>query len=121
MGSQPLSSAPPPQQAVPPPAARLAASLYFCFTASWILGSFIGLAPQDKSVQIVASKVLRLGRQSVVTCSFGDLDDGIRGHGAAARAAFFVEKVHDLPQGVGISRVPEKSAFAAHLDETNLF
>src|SRR5438874_5136927 len=38
MGSHPSIDAPPPQQAVPPPAVRLAASPYFCFTVSWLLG-----------------------------------------------------------------------------------
>jgi len=56
-----------------------------------------------------------------VTCSFGDLDDGIGGNGAAAGAALLVEKVHDFPQGIGIGRVPEKRAFAAHVDKPDLF
>src|SRR5690242_15344959 len=41
MGSQPLSSAPPLQQLEPPLAARLAASPYFCFTASWMFDSLM--------------------------------------------------------------------------------
>jgi len=56
-----------------------------------------------------------------VTCSLRDLDDGIGGNGAVARAAFFVEKVHDFAQSVGIGRIPEKSAFAADIDEADLF
>jgi hypothetical protein len=72
-------------------------------------------------VQIVAAEIFRLGGQSVVTCSFRDLDDGIGGNGAAARATLFVEKVHDFSQGVGISRIPEKSALASHVDEADLF
>jgi hypothetical protein len=72
-------------------------------------------------VQIVAAEIFRLGGQSVVTCSFRDLDDGIDGNGAAARATLFVEKVHDFSQCVGISRVPQESALAAHFDKTDLF
>jgi len=56
-----------------------------------------------------------------VTCSFGDLDDRIGGNGAAARAALLVEKVHDFPQGIGIGRIPQKSALAAHVDKADLF
>jgi hypothetical protein len=56
-----------------------------------------------------------------VTCSFGDLDNGISGNGAAARAALFIEEVHDFAQCVGISRIPQKSALAAHFDKTYLF
>jgi hypothetical protein len=42
IGSQPLSSAPPPQHGAPPFAACLAAAPYFCFTASWMFGLFMG-------------------------------------------------------------------------------
>ena len=56
-----------------------------------------------------------------MTCSFGDLDNGISGNGAAARAALFIEEVHDFAQCVGISRIPQKSTLAAHVDKTNLF
>jgi hypothetical protein len=49
------------------------------------------------------------------------LDDGFRGNGAAASAAFFIKEVHDFAQSVGIGRIPEKGALASNLDEADLF
>ena len=39
----------------------------------------------------------------------------------AARAAFFIEKIQDLAESVGVSRVPQISALAAHFGEADLF
>jgi hypothetical protein len=48
------------------------------------------------------------------------LNHGLRGHGARARAAFFVEKIYDLAQGIGVRGVAEIGALAADLDEADL-
>lgn len=48
------------------------------------------------------------------------MDHGLRGHGARARAAFFVEKIHDFAQGIGVRGVAEIGALAADLDEADL-
>jgi hypothetical protein len=50
-----------------------------------------------------------------------NLDDGFRGNGAGAGAAFLVEKVEDFAQSVGVGGIPEKGAIAANVDEAHLF
>jgi len=49
------------------------------------------------------------------------LDDRFRGDRAAARAAFFIEKIHHFAEGVGVRGIPEVGALAAHTDEADLF
>jgi len=49
------------------------------------------------------------------------LDDRFCRNRAAARAAFFIEKIHDFAEGVGVRGIPEVGALAAHIDETHLF
>jgi len=49
------------------------------------------------------------------------LDDRFCRNRAAARAAFFIEKIHDFAEGVGVRGIPEVGALAAHIDEADLF
>jgi hypothetical protein len=49
------------------------------------------------------------------------LNNGFGGNGATARAAFFVEKIQDFAQRIGIRGIPKIGAFAANVDEANLF
>ena len=48
------------------------------------------------------------------------MNDGFGRHGATARAAFFVEKIHDFAQRAGVRGIPKIGAFAADVDEANL-
>jgi len=50
-----------------------------------------------------------------------DVNERFQREGAAAGAAFFIEKIHNLAEGAGICGVPKVGAFAADSDEPNLF
>jgi hypothetical protein len=48
------------------------------------------------------------------------LNDGLRGDGTGARAAFFIEKVQDFAQRIGVRGIPKIGALAAYVDEADL-
>src|SRR5215472_5524773 len=54
-------------------------------------------------------------------CPACNLHDGVGGHGARARAAFFVKKSHHFAQSLGVRGVPEIGALPADIDEADLF
>jgi hypothetical protein len=48
------------------------------------------------------------------------LNYGFSRHSARARAAFFIEKIQDFSQRVGVRGIPKISAFSADIDEADL-
>lgn len=49
-----------------------------------------------------------------------DMNEGFRREGAAASAAFLIEKIHHFAESAGVGGVPKVGAFAADSDESNL-
>jgi len=46
------------------------------------------------------------------------MDSAVR---RAARAAFFIEKIHHFAKSIGVRGIPEVGTLAAHMDEADLF
>src|SRR5690242_19897858 len=91
MGSQQLVEAEAPQQELPPDFTRKAACPYRSWTTC--------------VMSLINAPLL------------AQLNDGFRLHGPAACAALRIQKAQQFLEGIGIGRVPEKSAFAPHVHQ----